>query len=554
MTLPARDEGDRRRRPDDGAAALPGERVWVGAGRSAQVYRVRLLSGGEAALKVFRADGAARAIQNVVLGHPNPYAWSPDACETAHRRRRVLSALSRALLAPGLRVASSLGVVRDEASGRLALLTEWAEGRPPRLRGPYSLEQSERELAALRRAMRAFQGLARASGMVGMLWQAGWGNPVAANNFLLAPGADDADPSVTWIDLESAYPPLASPSPWALLRCYLPRSLASALRRGQPLFDDVDLPRLRRFLAAQDARLAERLGPVEREALREDVEALGAAQARWKAVGRLAGQIAWRETSGAFSPAQAAWYRAHRVRFAGRVLGEALGAVLRLPFRGLGAAARALVALRPWQRLRALGAFYVSDAARQRTIDAYVDARLADWRARGQLAPDAAQELAAEQRAPSSRHLLADLLCQSLGTIPFSEALRATAAVLLVRGHVDPVVGGFVAASPGSVTRPLYALIRLVVGRARWAHALALPLSAAPLVGKAAYCVPLALRGARTGREGHLGAFLFYDTLSRLGRHVPLWGGRDTATEHFTNATLGRLLSAPARWLRRGRP
>jgi hypothetical protein len=533
----------------EGAPAQTSERTLVGQGRSAQVFRVRLPSGAPAALKVFHAEGATRVIQDVFLGHPNPYTWSVDACETAHRRRRVLAALTRALLGPDLRVATSLGAVRDATTGRLALLTEWVQGRAPRLRGPFSLEACEHDRTALRRAMKAFQGLARESGMWGLLWQAGWGNPVAANNFLLlAPPSPEGVP-VAWIDLESAYPPLASPSPWAQLCLYLPRSVRSALRTGQPLFDDVDVPTLRRFLDAHAARLVERLGAAEHAVLLEDVEALAQAQARWKAVSRLDGQLAWREQAGELTPSQAAWYRGHKLAFVGRLVGEVAWTLLRLPVRIAVGLARRLWRMQLLRRLRAFGAFLVSDAARQRAIDAYVDARLAEWSTRGQISPAERAALLAEREEPAARHLLTDLVCQSLGTVPFSETLRATAAVLLVRGQVDPALGGLLVATPGSFTRPLYAFLRLLGGRPRWAHALAMPLSTAPLVGKAAYCVPLALVGRRSGSVGPLGAFLYYDSLARVGRRLPIWGGRDTATEHFTNRTVGRFLSAPVRWL-----
>ena len=36
-------------------------------------------------------------------------------------------------------------------------------------------------------------------------------------------------------------------------------------------------------------------------------------------------------------------------------------------------------------------------------------------------------------------------------------------------------------------------------------------------------------------REGKLAGFIVYDTLTQVGERVPIWGGRDTATEHFFN-------------------
>ena len=43
----------------------------------------------------------------------------------------------------------------------------------------------------------------------------------------------------------------------------------------------------------------------------------------------------------------------------------------------------------------------------------------------------------------------------------------------------------------------------------------------------------MAWRGAARGDR--LGQFILYDTSARFGRWFPIWGGRDTATEHLAN-------------------
>ena len=62
---------------------------------------------------------------------------------------------------------------------------------------------------------------------------------------------------------------------------------------------------------------------------------------------------------------------------------------------------------------------------------------------------------------------------------------------------------------------------------------IALLLGMMPQVGNAAYPVQM-IYSATTGSK-ELAEFLTYDISSRVGEKIPIWGGRDTRTEHFFN-------------------
>ena len=54
-----------------------------------------------------------------------------------------------------------------------------------------------------------------------------------------------------------------------------------------------------------------------------------------------------------------------------------------------------------------------------------------------------------------------------------------------------------------------------------------------PIIGNVAY--PLQILYCGTERDHELARFVFYDTFSRLGQKLPIWGGPDTLTEHLAN-------------------
>ena len=104
--------------------------------------------------------------------------------------------------------------------------------------------QKETEITDLvQNVMKPLQGLLLAAGFDGLAWQAGYGNPVATSNFLLET-TETGEQRWVWVDLESGVPALFPANPILLFSFYLQRTLVN----GRPLYDDVDVPKLRRYI------------------------------------------------------------------------------------------------------------------------------------------------------------------------------------------------------------------------------------------------------------------------------------------------------------------
>jgi hypothetical protein len=182
---------------------------------------------------------------------PFPYTSNLAALETARHRRVVIGLLTqywfgRNLVAPILEV-------RTFEEGRYALVSELVRGDAPR-----DVVAAKELLAELTR--RFLQ-----SGLP--VWQVADYNPRAVGNLI-----EREDGSFAMIDLESNFVSPFLP----------PAAIVRAIRLAQyPSFDDIDIPRLRDYIAARAELIEERLGPDGAALLRDEVDALAQAQASW---------------------------------------------------------------------------------------------------------------------------------------------------------------------------------------------------------------------------------------------------------------------------------
>lgn len=198
--------------------------------------------------------------------------------------------------------------------------------------------------------MRPLQDHLDAAGFDGLQWQAGRGNPVAASNFMLAKPVEGGgrEHRWVWIDLESGVPALFAMNPLATLGFYLPRSF----RHRHWLFDDVDVPRLRRYLQEHRSGLEDRLG---REALREideQVTDLDRCQRQWRSIPRHRRAISYELSQERITTEQAAFFHTRPLRW---TLHLALTGALRAAASVAAKAQAVLARLRRTLRLRRLG-------------------------------------------------------------------------------------------------------------------------------------------------------------------------------------------------------
>jgi hypothetical protein len=510
-------------------AALPTSQLReLGRGRSGVVYVSDESEGFPVARKVFGSDGVTKLVQYVLLGAPNPYVWNEDAIRCAHLRREILAVLVQHWFAEDFFVARSRGWAWNAEARAFELRTQLIDGRAPELRHPRRATRSDEAQLLGKVLLPKLQSRLVESGFDGMVWQAGKGNPVALNNFLLEGSTDGSPSRWAWIDLESGVPALAPLSPMALLRFYLPRSM----RFGRPLFDDVDTDRLRAYVNANGFR----------QALIDQVEELDFRQTKWKSLPRTARSIGYRQARGELTEQEATWYRARPLRWiflealrlaqgapasVGRRLRQAWTDVRSLPWRSLpGSVARFL-----WsQRYR---------AALART---YTERRIDAWVSRGQMsAPDAGclrSHLDQEESAAFATDFGVHLAIK-----PFVKAFEYWVCPLLYAfGFLGEAGLALAMIGAGPAARSLYTSGRIVQNalRRRERPWTALAVGLVPVVGNFAFPIQL-LRSSHVEQDD-LARFLLYDGFARAGASVPIWGGEDTATEHAFNRLADRIV------------
>jgi hypothetical protein len=513
----------------------PRERL--GAGRSGEVWKVETPE-GTGAVKVFAGDTLSNLIHYLLTGAPNPYIWNEDAIRCAHHRRKILGALVDAWFEGRLHVADSYGVSWNEEARAWELATEFSPGDPLPLLHPFRDENPE--LDELRhQVLEPLQERLIEAGIDGAVWQAGRGNPVGLNNFLLQHDEETGEARFAFIDVESGVPALFPMNPRELFRFYLPRSL----HHGQALFDDVDVERLRAYLDERADDLRAALGPERLEEIEQHIDALEFHQHQWRSQPRHERGIEYQWSKGRLTDRQAEYLANHRVQWWAREVGRAAFRVLmilvvRLPVR-IGAW---ILGISLPTVFRNLWRFVSSQAYRTNIGRKYVRGRIREWRKRDQLAEGDARSLLHELRSDRSSAYLSDFGAH-LGMKATFQLLEFTLFAALVATGVLPVwFIPVIIALDGLIYRTAYTLYRM----AREAAArrplpwIALAVGLVPLLGSLAF--PAQMVYSANERSGQIPRFVIYDSLTRLGVKLPIWGGKDTYTEHWLNRLAHRIV------------
>jgi hypothetical protein len=521
----------------------------LGAGRSGEVWLVKLPA-GDAAVKVFAGDTLSNLIHYLLTGAPNPYIWNEDAIRCAHHRRKVIGALVDVWFGGRLHVADAYGVSWNEESRAWELVTEYCKGDPLPLLHPYRNENPELDLLC-GEILAPLQERLIDAGIDGAVWQAGRGNPVALNNFLLVAGEQPGEPRFAFIDLESGVPALFPMNPVELFRFYLPRSF----HHGQALFDDIDVERLRGYLRDNETSVRRTLGRERWAELHGHVERVDHHQRRWRSQPRAERGIEYQGRKGRLSDRQAEYFRRHRllwwIREAARAASRGLSILLvRLPTR----IASWVLGISLPTVFRNLWHFTTSQAYRTNIGRKYVRGRIREWRKRGQLEECHARTLLGELRGDHSSAYLSDFGAH-LGMKATFQLLEFTLFAALVAAGVLPVwLIPVVIALDGVIYRTVYTVYRM----AREAAArrplpwIALFVGFIPLLGSLAY--PAQMVSSAKDGSGNVPRFILYDTFTRLGVKLPIWGGKDTYTEHVLNRTAHRIVQRGERKTTRASP
>jgi hypothetical protein len=526
-------ENQARRYPDD---------CRLGAGRSGIVFRLPGDAGGERAVKVFQGEGLAQLVHYVFFGAPNPYRWNEAAIRCAYLRRRLLAVLIPYWFGSRLRVANALDWRWNESFQAYELHTEFVAGRNAALHQPFAAGRATEIDQLVRGIMRPLQARLLEAGFDGLVWQAGRGNPVAANNFLRL-DTDAENPAWVCIDLESGVPALFSHSPLQWFGFYLPL----CFKHRRPLFDDVDSTRLAGYLCSEATALRSRLGESGYAQLLAWQAELAQQQAAWKSLSRAHSSIQYALSRRRITEAQALWYRQRVPLWYAREAGRAAVTAVRKAATGLRAAARWLRDFRYRQAWRALLGLAMSQRYRAIVARWYLATRIEVWERRRQLEPADGRRLLRMLSTEEDSAYLTDFgmhiaLKPFVRVVNYGLILPLTLLTLL-----HPLVLVVAIAAGGAIARSLYTFARLLQAAARgrpkpW---VALLVGTLPVIGNAAY--PMQILHAGAGRASPLAQFIIYDAFTRVGELLPIWGGRDTQTEHLFNHMADRLIRLPRR-------
>jgi hypothetical protein len=503
----------------------------LGRGRSGIVYRMRDAEGREIARKIFVGDAAAKLVHYVFFGAPNPYTWNEDAIRCALLRREIVGDLVEHWFGSALEVADGLEVGWHEETRSYMLDTRFVDGRPVALHHPFSADHEGQSRDLRKRIMRPLQARLAEAGLDGLVWQAGRGNPVAANNFLRVGVDPSGDSRWAWIDLESGVPALIPINPLDLLLFYLPKSW----RHRRPLFDDVEVKKLRAYVSRNRGSVEQSIGHSRCDELLRRIELLETHQQRWRQMRRAHRSIQYRLGKGEISPEEAEWYRARPLTWYARETRRALGALLRGALWGVRTLVRWVLGLDYLGMARAVWLFVVSQKYRAQLAHALVASRIDRWEARGQLEAAEATNLRGALRHEGIGSYITDFGVH-VGIKPAIKSFQwGVLPALFAAGVLGPVTSAVLLVFGGMIGRTAYTLGRIVQAtlsgeRPPW---VALVIGLLPVIGNAAYPVEIVYRGAE--REGKLAGFILYDTTTTVGEMVPIWGGRDTGIEHRTN-------------------
>jgi len=518
----------------------PGQRL-LGRGRSAVVYRATGDDGRPVARKVFVGDRLGSLIHLFFTGATNPYTWNEHAIGAAMARRRILNELVGYWFGDDLRIPQTFGSRFDHVTNAYEIRMEVVRGVPAPLHHMFTGETDGLQRSLSRTIMRPLQQHLERAGFDGLVWQAGRSNPVAASNFLLERGADGRPDRWVWLDLESGVPALFPINPITLLRFYIPKSF----RHGGALFDDTDTDRLHSYLDEHAEALRGRLGDERYNDLLCDAGELAQHQRQWRATGRFENSILAALKRGRIDEDQAAFYRRRPVRWYTRQASRAL-TKLRVKLR------HRLTRALPWVnpvRLRqpaaALCRFCTSGSYRMKLSRGLLLRRVHSWRRRGQLSAEEAKFLRGHIRSNDASAYLTDFGVHLALKPPVKVFEYFVLPALATAGVISPLMLVIGIATGGMLARTAYTASRTIQayhkGEPRpW---IALLVGLFPVVGNGAYPAQIIVTSAKHGKDESVAQFLIYDISTALGAKIPIWGGRDTQTEHFFNRLPDLLLS-----------
>ncbi|MFQ4138272.1 hypothetical protein PGN35_018330 [Nodosilinea sp. PGN35] len=510
----------------------------LGAGRSGQVFLIEI-DGQPVARKIFSGDTLAAAVHYVLFGADNPYIWNEDVLQCAYYRRKILEHLVEYWFGEKLKIANAIAAERDAELRQNQLDAVFIAGRSPALRQPLDLSRSQEVKELTDTVMQPLQRRLVEAGLDGLVWQAGKGNPVALNNFLIVDGKS-GDRTFVWIDMESGVPALFPLNVLTLFTFYLPK----CIEYRTFLFDDVSIKTLSRYVCDRRLDLERQFGALGYQQLEQDIQALGHHQQQWRSLNRLKRGIFSHLQQGKITPQAAERYQKYPPLWLWYILWQMVVTVIQTLLIDLPQKVVRKVAQIPVLRLtRNLVKLIVSKRYRTQVARDYITARIEVWGDRKQLTEAEAEQLLTRLDQESGTDYLSDFGVH-LGMKVFVKIVEyGIFPLIYLAGYINELTLGIVILLGGAFSRTVYTGFRMVQAAAEGKEIpwLAFFVGMIPLmIGNIAY--PCQMLYSAAGKRGKVAGFIVYDIFTRIGGWIPIWGGEDTLTEHYFNHSASNLL------------
>ncbi|MCH8003023.1 MAG: hypothetical protein IH934_00190 [Nanoarchaeota archaeon] len=516
------------------------QREFIAEGRNGKVFQSRDKDGNDIAIKVVTEGGLLSISANYFfLGAPNAYNWNEDAILSAYYRRQVLAELVDYWFGSKLRVAKSLDTKWNEEFKGYEITTEYIDGRHASLHHPFSKQKEEELSDLIKNIMEPLQDRLIESGFDGLLWQAGKGIPAASANFMLEQSNGDEN-EWAWIDLESGLPAVAPLNPISFFSFYLLKSI----KHKHPLFDDVDMDKLRAYIDENKEGLESKIDAGRYSILLGNIDSLEFHQKKWKSLRRAHRSITYRLKKDKISQKHANWYFEHPDKLHDAVwYGREIARLSWKAYSGLIADIPYEIDLRltlfDYKKAASnVWRFISSGKYRSEVATNYVRSRINLWKERSQLEPEESDYLRSQLETETTSPYLTDLLFHA-GLKFVDWGIVFASGTTYFKGITGPIESGLLALLGGPILRSTYTLGKIGYSKIKpnlgkeQSRLIALAVGMIPTFGNAAYPIQMIYSGSTEDRK--LGEFLLYDSFSRAGEKIPVYGGRDTRTEHFFN-------------------
>ncbi|WP_035992231.1 hypothetical protein [Leptolyngbya sp. KIOST-1] len=514
----------------------------LGAGRSGQVFLIEV-NGQPVARKVFSGDTLAAAVHLVLFGADNPYIWNEDVLQCAYYRRKILAPLVDYWFGKRLKIANAIAAERNVELRQNQLDAAFISGRSPALRQPLDLERSREVKDLTENIMKPLQQRLVEAGLDGLVWQAGKGNPVALNNFLIVDG-EAGDRTFVWIDMESGVPALFPLNVLTLFTFYLPK----CVEYRTFLFDDVNIKTLSRYVQAHSDDLKQMLGEDCYGELWESIKALGHHQRQWRSLNRLKRGVFSQVQQGKISPKAADRYLKYPVIWFLHLLKQLILKGTRKLLLDIPRAILERILRIPYIRLTGnLFKLIFSKRYRTQVAQDYITDRINAWCDRDQLTPEECEALLNRLDQESGTDYLSDFGAH-LGMKVFVKIIEyGLFPLVYLAGFINELTLGIIILMGGAFSRTVYTGFRIFQATAEGKEIpwLAFFIGMIPLmIGNIAY--PCQMLYSASGKRGKVAGFIVYDIFTRIGGWIPIWGGEDTLTEHYFNHSASNLLRSLA--------